>query len=413
MTHHLTGAVAALTLGAATVPAYAQEIDFWGWRTEDVEQYEHIIEMFEAKNPGITINMRMIEAINYGTILSTALAGESGPDSMMVRAYGSFEAVAAGGYLMPLDSEMIPDLASFPEAALKAETLRADGQLYAVPFAAQTMFVLYNERMFDELGLSAPTTWDEMEAAAKTLIDNGYYAFANGTAANWQNEVLTFGMGASTMGRGFYEDIISGDADFTDPRFVEALTRIKTMGDAYFPDGYIGLDYPSSQQLFSSELAGMFVGGSYELAAMKTMNPDIQVAVTHSPKVDAADEGLSAVFYDGGYAGNASTEHPEAVQKWLAFLATQEFGTYFANALGNVSPIPGVEFENPQLQAVAKLNETSIPYMMLVHFRYDEPSGSTLVQTEVQKMMAGDTTPEGAGQTITEGLATYYAPFQD
>jgi len=403
--------IAATTLAGLAAPAFAEDISFWGWRTEDVPQYEAFIDMFEAENPDINVNLRMVEAVSYGTILKTALAGESGPDAMMVRAYGSFEDLASGGYLMPLTDENVPALKDFPADALQAETLRADGTVYAVPFASQTMMVLYNKDIFEQLGLDAPKTWDDMKADAEALKDAGFYPFANGTAAAWQNEVLTFGLGASTMGKGFYQDVMSGKTDFTDPRFIDALTRIQDMGQ-YFPDGFIGLDYPSSQQLFASGMAGIFVGGSYEIAAMKGMNPDINIGVLPAPTVNEDDEGLVAVFYDGGYAGNAASEHKEAVTKFLNFLASQEFGQVFANELSNISPIPGVTFDNPELQAVSDLNKTSIPYMMLVHFRFDQPSGSTLVQENIQKMMAGDETPEGVGKAITEGLSSYYEPFQ-
>ena len=70
-------------------------------------------------------------------------------------------------------------------------------------------------------------------------------------------------------------------------------------------------------------------------------------------------------------------------------------------------------FDIPLLQEVAELNKNSIPYIMLVHFRYQEPSGSVLLQGAVQKMLAGEATPEQAAAEVTEGIKTYYEPFQD
>jgi raffinose/stachyose/melibiose transport system substrate-binding protein len=51
-------------------------------------------------------------------------------------------------------------------------------------------------------------------------------------------------------------------------------------------------------------------------------------------------------------------------------------------------------------------------YLMLVRFRYQEPSGSVLLQSNVQKMLAGQQTPEQAAAEINKGIATYYKPFQ-
>ncbi|UXN70681.1 extracellular solute-binding protein [Devosia neptuniae] len=400
-------------LGALLIalPAMAQDLTFWSWRQEDRAQYEQFIDTFEAANPGITVTFETFEAANYNTILSTALAGGTGPDLMMVRAYGGMENVASAGYLEPLSTETIPALADFADTALAAETMRSDQKLYAVPFASQTQLVVYNKGIFDANGITEPQTWDELLAAAKKLKDAGIMPFANGTATAWQNETIVFDLTSSIMGKGFYDDLMAGKADFTDARFVEALTALKDITQ-YFPDGFIGLDYPSAQQLFSSGMAAMFAGGSYELATFATQNPDLELGVFAAPGKTAEDEKLVGLYYDGGYAANANGANKEAALKFLNFVASQEFGQAFANSLNNISTIPGVTFDNPLLAEVAELNKSSIPYLMLVHFRYGEPSGSVLLQQEVQKLLADQTTPEAAGKAITDGLAAWYEPFK-
>lgn len=400
-------------LGALLIalPAMAQDLTFWSWRQEDRAQYEQFIATFEAANPGISITFETFEAANYNTILSTALAGGTGPDLMMVRAYGGMENVASAGYLEPLSTQTIPALADFAPTALAAETMRSDQKLYAVPFASQTQLVIYNKGIFDANGITEPQTWDELLAAAKKLKDAGIMPFANGTATAWQNETIVFDLTASIMGKGFYDDLIAGKADFTDARFVQALSDLKAITE-YFPDGFIGLDYPSAQQLFSSGMAAMFAGGSYELATFATQNPDIELGVFAAPGKTAEDEKLVGLYYDGGYAANANGANKEAALKFLNFVSSQEFGQAFANSLNNISTIPGVTFDNPLLAEVAELNKSSIPYLMLVQFRYGEPSGSVLLQQEVQKLLAGQTTPEAAGKAITDGLAAWYEPFK-
>jgi len=411
MTNTLKTLTFGLVAGAIAAPAFAQDISFWSWRQEDRAVYEQIIETFQAQNPGITVTFEAFEAASYATVLSTALAADNGPDAMMVRAYGAFETVANGGYLMPLTTAEVPGLADLPAAALASQTLRADGKVYGVPFASQTMLIVYNKDIYEQLGLSVPETWADLAANAEAIEAAGMFAFANGTATAWQNETIVSALTASTIGRGFYDDLIAGNADFTDARFVEGLTKLQEIS-AYFPDGFIGLDYASSQQLFASGLAVMFAGGSFELANFRSQNADLNLGVFAAPGQAAGDEKLVATFFDGGYAGYAKTEHPEAVTKFLSFLATQEFGQDFANSLGNISPIPGVTFENPLLQEVAQLNQNSVPYIMLTNFRFQEPSGSVLLQAEVQRMLAGESTPEAAAKAVTDGIATYYAPFQ-
>lgn len=404
-------ALAALVSCVAVLPAIAQELTFWSWRQEDKAQYEKFIEAFEAKNPGITVKFEAFEATNYNTILSTALAGGSGPDVMFARAYGGLETVASGGYLLPLDDSNVPALADFDPAAVAAETMRSTKTISAVPFASQTMLVIYNRDLFDQNGISEPQTWDDLLNASEKLKAAGIMPFANGTATAWQNEVIVGSLVSSAMGRSFYDDLMAGKADFTDPRYIEALTKLKDIS-RYFPDGFIGLDYASAQQLFSSGMAAMFAGGSYELSNFKKQNPDIKLGVFAAPGAKAEDEKLVAQYFDGGYAVNAKTPHKEAALKFVNFLASKDFGQMFADELNNISAVPGVTFKNELLGEVAELNANSIPYLMLVHFRYGEPSGSVLLQGEIQKLLSDKATPEQVGSSLTTGLANWYAPFK-
>lgn len=401
-------AVAAL---ASALPAFSQELTFWSWRQEDRVQYRKLFDSFEAANPGIKVKFEAFEAANYNTILSTALAGGTGPDLMMVRAYGGMETIASANHLMALDAAKVPALGSFPPAAIAAETMRSNKTIFAVPFASQTMLVIYNKEIFDKNGLAEPASWDDLVKASQKLKAAGIMPFGNGTATAWQNEVVVGALVSSTMTKGFYEDLMAGKATFEDPRYIAALTKLKEIS-AYFPDGFIGLDYPSAQQLFTSGMAAMFAGGSYELSNFAKQNPSLKLGVFAAPGQKADDAKLVAQYFDGGYAGNAKTKHPEAVLKVLNYLASKEFGQEFANSLNNISPIPGVTFKDPLLQEVADLNKSSIPYLMLVHFRYGEPSGSVLLQSEIQKLLGGKTTPAEVGKALTTGLATWYAPFK-
>src|SRR5690606_21811120 len=152
------------------------------------------------------------EATNYNTILSTALAGGTGPDVMMARAYGGLENVASAGYLEPLAADTVPALADFSDASVAAGSMGADGQGYAVPFASQTQFVIYNKAIFDANGIEEPQSWADLEALSQKLKDAGVIPFANGTATAWKNETVTFGLGSSLMGKDFYNDLIAGNA---------------------------------------------------------------------------------------------------------------------------------------------------------------------------------------------------------
>jgi raffinose/stachyose/melibiose transport system substrate-binding protein len=392
------------------LPAIAAELTFWSWRQEDRAAYQEIIADFNKLHPDVKIRFEAFEPTSYNTVLSTALAGGKGPDVLQARAYGGLEAVARAGYLLPLDKATVPELDNFPADALAAETMREDGKVYAVPFATETVLVLYNKEMFKSHGLKEPQSWDDLIAAAKMFKGMGMQPFANGSATAWQTEILMGALAPSHYGKDFAADIAAGKATFEDKRFTGALAKIKELSE-YFPQGFTGVDYPTMQQLFISGRAAMIAAGSFEIANFRRQNPKLDIGVFPGPGPKGSSH-LVSLFVDGGYAVNAKTAQRADAIKFIRYTATPRFGNLFANKLGNISPIKGMTIQDGLLAEVAKLNATSVPYVMLVHFRYQEPTGSALIQAEMQKLLAGQATPEQVGAAVTKGIATYHRPFQ-
>jgi raffinose/stachyose/melibiose transport system substrate-binding protein len=400
-------------LGAlfAALPAQAGEVTFWTWRQEDRAAYTELFNAFTKANPDIKVKFESFAPENYNTIVSTALAGGRGGDVLQSRAYGGLEQVAKAGYLLPLDTTKVPELANFPAEALAAETLRSDKTVYAVPFASQTLGIFINNDVFAKAGVKPPETWDQLIAVSKTLKEKGITPIANGTATGWMDEVFAGIFTNPMLGPDFVADILAGKTTFEDKRYTSALAKLLELRD-YMPQGQTGVDYPTSQQLFLSGRAAMFAGGSFEISNFRKQNPKINMDFVAPPAPTAGAPRYVAKFFDGGYAVNAKSANQADALKLVRYMGTKEYGDKFAALLGNISPIKGVVLEDPLLAKVAKLNEVSMPYIMAVYFRYETPTGSELIQNGVQKMMGGTVSPEQVGTDVTQGIARYNAAFQ-
>ncbi len=401
----LTVSLAALFLSASLAQT---TLNFWSWRTEDVAAYEQFISVFEADNPDIRVVFTPYLNTEYNTIVATALQGGGGPDIVHLRAYGGIEALAEAGLLVRLDGT-VAALEGFDPNILLGATNRSDGGVYGVPFALQTVQVLYNQDVFERLGLSEPGTWAELIEVAEAIQASGIDAFANGTGEPWMNETL-FGGVAPTFygGDGFFGDITGGAADFTDPRFAAALERIVALSP-YLASNFQGVNYTDTQSLFAFEMAGMLIGGSYELGNMANLNPDLRIGSFAVPGDSAGDPALVSLYVDGSYGINANSPHQEAALRFIEFLATQEFGQMFTDTLQQISAVPGTSPTSQALSDIVALqSQSSTPYLMLTAFRFGQPSGSTLLQNELQAVMAGDQTIEGAVANIQRGVAEWY-----
>lgn len=395
----------------AAAPVQAGEVTFWTWRQEDRAAYTELFNNFTKANPDIRVKFESFAPENYNTIMSTALAGGRGGDVLQSRAYGGLEQVAKAGYLLPLDATSVPELANFPAEALAAETLRADKKVYAIPFASQTLGLFVNTDVFTKAGVKPPETWEQLIAVSKTLKEKGITPIANGTATAWMDEVFAAIFTNPMLGPDFVADIIAGKTTFADKHYTDALGKLLELRD-YMPQGQTGIDYPTAQQLFLSGRAAMFAGGSFEISNFRKQNPKINMDFIAPPAPKDGAPRYVAKFYDGGYAVNAKSPNQADALKLVRYMGTKDYGDRFAALLGNISPIKGVVLEDPLLAKVAKLNETAMPYIMAVYFRYETPTGSELIQNGVQKMMGGTVSPEQVGIDVTQGIARYNTAFQ-
>ncbi|MBL1436980.1 MAG: extracellular solute-binding protein [Rhodobacteraceae bacterium] len=401
MKNHLTKAVIAATALSIAAPAFAQtELSFWSWRQEDVAAYGEIIAAFEAENPEISVTYTAHEAKAYNTILTTALAGGSGPDIIHTRAYGSLENISSAGYLEPLDGQV--DLSLLSADELLGTTLRADGHVYAVPFASQTVVVYYNMDIFDAQGITAPDTWDEFLAVSQQLKDAGITPLANGTADGWTVEIMSGAFMPNFYGSEFFGDVTSGATTFEDPRYVTALGKMAELAP-FMPVGFEGVDYATMKALFNSGAAAMFVGGSWEINGFREAG--VNIGMMPGPSAEAGSERMVATWMDGGYAVNAASENKEAALAFIRFTATTPFAQMLTDKLNNIAAVDGAMSSNPDLQQVANFHSAATPYIMLVAFRFDKPTGSSLLQDGLQQLMTGSKTAEEVAADVTAGIA--------
>jgi raffinose/stachyose/melibiose transport system substrate-binding protein len=402
-------AVAAWGLAASS--SLATEISFWTWRQEDKAAYEQLFADFTKANPDITVKFEALPDESYPTMVSTGLAGGKGADVIQTHAYGWLEQFVKAGYLVPLDPTTVPSLANFPDTALKALTYRGDGKVYSVPFASQTLGLFVNKDVFAKAGLTPPKTWDELITVSKALKDKGIIPIANGLGTSWFNEMFVSATTNPFLGPDFAKDLQTGAATFKDPRYIAALGKVLELRE-FMPPNFAGVDYDTANQLFLTGRAAMLIGGSFDIAAYKALNPAANFDFIAPPAAKAGDPPQAAVFYDGGYAVNAASPNKEAALKLVNWMGTPEFGNKFSALLGNISPIKGVEIKDPLLAEVAKLNATALPHINVVYFRFAKPTGSEIIQKDIPKLMSGSMTPDQVGADLTEGIGKWYQPFQ-
>lgn len=141
------------------------ELTFHSWLpTED--QWTDLVPEFEKENPGITITFtREEDFATYKTNLDNEiLAGET-PDIYGIQVGSSFDDYAQ--YAMPV-TDYASDWIGDVNAESVKQTTTSDGEVAAVPILNAGMeFYLYNKTLLDKLGLSLPTTYDQLVSVSQ------------------------------------------------------------------------------------------------------------------------------------------------------------------------------------------------------------------------------------------------------
>ncbi|MBZ9725851.1 extracellular solute-binding protein [Mesorhizobium sp. CO1-1-11] len=410
----LIGGLAAAGAGIfTTLPAKADStVTLWSWRTEDEAAMRRIFDAFEAKNPGITVNIQFTPDADYQNRLSTALRGGRGPDIAQLKAYGELQPFVDAGYLDVLD-DSVPDLKNMPDAALGGARGRADGKLYGVPYSVPMMGVFYNQDIFAAQGIEIPKTYKDFAAACEKLKAAGITPIATGGAngSAWELEIGVGVVGPTVYGPGFYDEMMTGKATFEDPRYVAALKRFAEL-KPYFPDGFAGIDYTTATQLFIGGKAAMFLGGSFENGSFKAQNPKLKFSIFPFPADDAGAKLYTSAFSDGSYGLVSESANKEAAIKVLDFMASAEFAQMFADELGWPPARTDVTVKDPVLAEMMAMSKNSTPYLTLVGFRWQSPTASSVLQSEIIDMVEGNITPEKLAADMQAAVATWFKPKQ-
>lgn len=397
---------------APTNSAVTGEVTVWSWRIEDTAAYKEMFDAFTAKNPGITVKFETTVDTEYETKLTTALRAGKGPDIAQLKAYGELQPLTDAGYLVALDDK-IAGLKDFFPAALDGARSITDQKMYGVPYSMPDMGVFYNKKIFADNGINLPQTYDEFVAACQKLKAAGITPIAAGGASGtaWALEIMGGVVGPNIYGAdAFWNDMMSGKANFTDPRYIAVLKRLQDLYP-YLSSGFEGVDYTAATQEFINEKAAMFMGGSWENGSFKSQNPNLSFDIFAFPPDKAGDPAYTSSFADGSYGLVAASKNQDAATMVLEFMASAEWAQMYADKLGWPPARPGVNATDPVLQSMLKMQDHQTPYLTLVGFRWHTPTASQILQADIVSMMAGKLSAENVAKKINDGVSTWFKPM--
>ncbi len=213
---------------------------------------------FHKANPKIDLKTTYYKGNDLRRLIQTALQSRSGPD--VVRGPSATQTLTWS------KANTLADLTAYSKqydwsSKLKSWAMSAftnDGKIFALPLRIDTMLLYYNKTLFADKGYKQPTNRDELEALATELKGQGITPFGSSNV-DWAaaSEWLMTVFWNHYAGPDAIYKALTGEVEFTDPIFVEAVQLLKS----YFDKGWLADGTKKYFSVPSQELGAQFGKG--------------------------------------------------------------------------------------------------------------------------------------------------------
>jgi raffinose/stachyose/melibiose transport system substrate-binding protein len=384
------------------------------WRADDAAVWEEtIIPAFEESHEGIRLEFQPTAPTEYNAALENRLDGGEAGDIITCRPFDLSLELFEAGHLEAVDD--LAGMDAFGDVARSGWITDDGNTTYCVPMASVIHGFYYNRDAFDELGLEAPETIQDFHDALEAIAADGTYTpIAQGTLDQWDiAEVDYTGIGPNYwQGEQGRQAMIDGTAKFTDPEFVAPLEELATWGQ-YMPDGFEALSYDDAKVLFANGDGAIFPGGSWEITGFQR-DAGFEIGLFKPPLPTGGDPCYISDHVDIGMGMNAATDHPDEARTFLEWVASEEFGELYSNALpGFFSLREGdIAVDNELANEFVSWREDCESTIRLPAQKLNrgDPALWDEVYAVSSEVVNGTLTPAAGAQRLQDGLDSWYTP---
>ena len=322
---------------------------------------EQLKSAFEAENPDIKIEIETRPGGGEGdNIVKTRLATGEMTDVFRYNAGSLFQALNPVETLVDLTDE--PWQADILDS-FKPVVTAPDGRIYGAPEeAAMGGGILYNKKIYAELGLSVPKTWDEFMANNQKIKDAGKVAVIQTFGDTWTSQLFVLGDFFNVQAA-----VPTFAADYTANKAKYAATPAAMRGFQYGEDvynaGFLNEDFAAATFNDGVRMVATGEGAHYPMLTFAIGGIAIDypenlqdVGFFAIPGPDAASNGVTVWMPAAVYIPK-TTERLEEAKRFVAFIASTKGCDARTAANGATGPyvVRGCELPADVPPAVADL----------------------------------------------------------
>jgi raffinose/stachyose/melibiose transport system substrate-binding protein len=332
-------------------------LSYFSWLPSP-DQWEPIIAQFEEENPTIKIDFKGAnDSGQYLGELDNLILADDTPDVYGIQATSAFDDYA--DYALDTE-EYASDWIGGVKSELLDETTTSDGVVAAVPIlTAGSEFYLYNKTLFDELGLSLPTDYDELLAVSEAAKAAGYTGFAMGAADGWHDDDFFIWLANQYGDGGEIYEAGAGEIPWDSDALVEAATKWQELfSDGAFQEAATSTTlYPQARDdyLLARKALAMPTGSWHVSATLSTNGETPGSAVENdelgmAPMPTLGDNEAKAttgVDYALMLSADLSGAKLDAAAKFAEFMAVGAGQQIWVNTMQGFPAATGVDIQLP------------------------------------------------------------------
>jgi raffinose/stachyose/melibiose transport system substrate-binding protein len=325
-------------------------ISFWDNYTDPTQSkaMDAIIASFEQKNTLIKIKRSSMKADDQRKLIKPALVSKEGPDLFAYDAGPGYLGVLAKANLLldlTAQSESLGWKTRFPKWIQERNTFNS--KVYGVGTQVEMLGVYYNKKIFKELGVTVPKTYDEFLAICKTAKAKGMVPISLDDRDQWPAFHIESMFYTAVAGKTEIEAVLNGTKSFDQPIFIEALDTFKKLiTDGYTTKSPLAISYDDGNKEFYSGKAAMRMTGTWMVSGMvENLKDDVGFFLLPSVKSELplmAPGGIGGTF-----AVSADSKNPDAAVKFLDYMFSKETAKIWYEA----SVIPPVSIDASTINA--------------------------------------------------------------
>jgi len=357
-------------------------VDYYGENDEKV--ITSFLDRCGTEN-GVEIERTMVPG---GSLISRVLQQASSrtlPDVLMLD-NPDLSQIAATGALAPL-SDFGLDAEGYADGVVQSGTY--DGELYGLAPTVNTIALFYDKSVLAEAGIEPPTTWAELESAAKALTSGDRYGMAvdaNATyEASWQFLPFMWSNGGD-------------EKDIATPESAEALQLwTDLVADGSMSKSVLNWTQADVNDQFIAGKTAMMVNGPWQLPALDASGADY--GVTTIPVKDASDTAVAPLGGEVWTVPQTGDEARQAVAaKVVECMNSDENQLAMAeqrNTIPSKTSVADTYAEQqPEQQAFVTLVASA--RSRTAELGADWPTAATAIYTAIQAALTGQASPAEA-----------------